>query len=221
MKIFAGPFAGLRYIDHSIMSAHYPKLLGTYEKELWPVFEELKEWTFTKGVVIGAGEGYYAVGIAKYLDIQVVAYEMDPMGPHLVRELAAKNQLEDQVHINGVCKPKNLLQLDTKKSYLFLFDAEGNEFEFYKAGCFEVFTNSWFIVEIHYPEHLAEFEKTLSSIFHFEYIPVKKRNMADFPLKLPDFLRYGLVRYWKSLVQEWRTSNSHGWMILKPKLQNQ
>ena len=32
--VFSGPFKGMKYIDYSVCSAYYPKLLGIYEKEL-------------------------------------------------------------------------------------------------------------------------------------------------------------------------------------------
>jgi hypothetical protein len=39
-KVVTGPFQGMRYIYRSVGSSWFPKVLGTYEKELWPVVEQ-------------------------------------------------------------------------------------------------------------------------------------------------------------------------------------
>src|SRR5579863_8220696 len=59
--IMAGPFKGMRYIDRSINSALFPKLLGTYESEIAPFLDKLKCIRPHTLINIGAGEGYYAV----------------------------------------------------------------------------------------------------------------------------------------------------------------
>lgn len=64
-RIFSGPFRGLFYVGESVGSSYFPKILGIYEKELHGILEANKLDSFDKIIVIGAGEGYYAVGLAK------------------------------------------------------------------------------------------------------------------------------------------------------------
>ena len=76
--VAGGPFQGLRYIRESVGSAWAPKMLGTYEKELWPVVDVLIRRRPRWIVDVGAAEGYYAVGLAMRLGAaQVVAFEAD------------------------------------------------------------------------------------------------------------------------------------------------
>ena len=67
-RIFSGPFQGLYYIGESIGSSYYPKILGIYEKELHGILVANRLDSFDKLVVIGAGEGYYAVGLVQKME---------------------------------------------------------------------------------------------------------------------------------------------------------
>jgi hypothetical protein len=109
------------------------------------------------------------------------------------------------------------MKLETDERILFIYDIEGEEIEFLKAGAIERFSSSIFLIEIHYMEYLEEFKNRLSSHFSLEFIPVKRRSMHYFPLSLNFFQKQIFSRYWVSLIQEWRTSNSYGWLIIKPK----
>ena len=59
-----GPFRGLQYIDNSVGSTLPPKLMGTYERELIWVIDEMISTEPDIIIDIGAAEGYYAVGLA-------------------------------------------------------------------------------------------------------------------------------------------------------------
>jgi hypothetical protein len=65
--VLHGPFAGLMYPRDLLLAqadAPIAKLLGTYEQELHPVFEEVIAKQPRTIIDIGAAEGYYAVGLA-------------------------------------------------------------------------------------------------------------------------------------------------------------
>lgn len=56
----SGPFAGLRYPSiTSYGSAIYPKLIGTYESELFCDINNLMKDTYDSIIDIGFAEGYY------------------------------------------------------------------------------------------------------------------------------------------------------------------
>lgn len=80
-RVWAGPFAGMLYVDHAIGSRYLPKLIGSYERELRKVIEEIYELRPELVINVGAEESYYAVGLARRLGYgQVVAFEMEADG---------------------------------------------------------------------------------------------------------------------------------------------
>ena len=82
--VLSGPFHGMRYVDHSVGSSLFPKLIGTYEKELRYWLEaQFTESNLTTIVNIGAGEGYYAVGAALRLDC--ILLDKSRINKHLIR----------------------------------------------------------------------------------------------------------------------------------------
>ena len=90
-KILSVPFKNLNYKTdtESVGSAYWPKLIGTYEKELNIIIEGVlaKNPQLIDGVVnIGAAEGYYAVGLAQRLkNVYVTAFESQLQGQKLIR----------------------------------------------------------------------------------------------------------------------------------------
>ena len=59
----SGIFKDMLYIEKASGSELTPKLLGTYEQELYPFLEKLIEKQFEELVVAGAAEGYFAIGL--------------------------------------------------------------------------------------------------------------------------------------------------------------
>src|SRR5262245_41340678 len=65
LSVQRGPFAGMVYPDHAAVgSTLYPKLLGSYERELHQTVDDIVRLGYDTVVDIGAAEGYYAVGLA-------------------------------------------------------------------------------------------------------------------------------------------------------------
>ena len=66
----------MRYVEITVGSRYYPKILGTLEKELRSIIDILSQKEFDMIVNIGAGEGYYAVGLAlRNPRVRIIAYE--------------------------------------------------------------------------------------------------------------------------------------------------
>src|SRR5207302_964150 len=63
----SGPFKGMLYIGTAFCSAYIPKLIGTYERELTNIVEEICARMPPLIVDVGAAEGYYAIGFATRL----------------------------------------------------------------------------------------------------------------------------------------------------------
>jgi len=126
----SGPFAGLRYpIADAAGSALAPKLIGSYEREIHGFIEKAITRAPPRILNIGAGEGYYAVGMARRLPrADVYAFETDAKGQSLIEALAKANGVGERVHVRGTCSPTDLDEL-TRQPALIICDIEGGERE--------------------------------------------------------------------------------------------
>ena len=71
----AGPFQGMRYIGRAFGSVYFPKLLGIYEREIYPYIDRVIPEGHDLLVDIGVAEGYFAVGLALKQPAPVVGFE--------------------------------------------------------------------------------------------------------------------------------------------------
>ena len=109
--IKGGPFAGMRYPATECGSALLPKLLGTYEREIAPIFAEIKALQPDLLIDIGAAEGYYAVGcLDANLVPKVVAFELDSRAQKIIHRLRETNRIPEDRLVSagdaGVCLPE-------------------------------------------------------------------------------------------------------------------
>ena len=108
-RVWSGPFSGMKYLDEAIGSAITPKLLGIYERELHEAISEVLKCQTGTVINIGAGEGYYAVGVARAIpDCRVVAFETDETGRTMISKLAKLNNCGSSVEVRGTCDPLSL-----------------------------------------------------------------------------------------------------------------
>jgi len=116
-------------VERSHGSAYWPKILGTYEKELHPIVESAISRRFDRALVAGAAEGYYAVGLAVRAPwAVVVAWEADPGARELLRGLARRNGVEERVEVRCLCDFGDLAAaLEHGERILLLADLEGGE----------------------------------------------------------------------------------------------
>jgi hypothetical protein len=125
-RVIAGPFEGMQ-LPSDDMQLKY--MMGTYEMELHSVLHELLQMPFETVVNVGAGDGYYAVGVARCRpEVRVVAFEMLPAHRSRVKLLARNNGVEDRVVVMGHCMPEHFKQcvtLDPRS--LVIMDCEGGE----------------------------------------------------------------------------------------------
>jgi hypothetical protein len=105
----------------------YPKIFGIYERELQAWIEEIIASNFREIHVVGAAEGYYAVGMAwRSKKSKVYAYEMDEKSHDLISQLATINHVSDRVQIHGGCT-QNILNNYLKQDSCVIMDIEGAE----------------------------------------------------------------------------------------------
>lgn len=130
-RVIAGPFRGLRYVPEGVGSVLPAKLLGAYERELRPQIARLVARAPDVIVNIGAGEGYYAIGLARCLpQTRVIAYEGNPHGRELISRLATLNGVAARVEVRGLCAMGDLkAALEGTQRPVVVIDAEGAEEE--------------------------------------------------------------------------------------------
>lgn len=215
-QVYSGPFSGLKYVEKANGSAYYPKLLGTYEKEIQHSLSTLIHQKPDSILIIGAGEGYYAAGLAKLLPGSAIhAFEIDTTGQVLLQAMCSLNQIENISIYGEFHLAKHAALLD--QNQLIIVDIEGDEEMLLGKDLFVHSKNNW-MIEIHSFDLLQKLQMEAQLRFDIQWIPVAKRTLADFPSHFPMLLSGILHRYWLSLVQEWR-NESLGWLILQPKEQ--
>jgi hypothetical protein len=128
-RVAQGPFQGMGYIPLAASSTVLPKLLGTYESELHPAIEEICGAGCDRIVVIGAAEGYYAVGMAlRNPGVPITCFEMDPSVRYYLRRLARCNGVRGRLTIAGECTTSGLdAALAGAERAAVICDCEGAE----------------------------------------------------------------------------------------------
>ncbi len=146
-----GPFAGMVYPDCHVGHANTlaAKLMGAYEMELTDVLLGLALMPFTRIVNIGAGEGYYAVGLARAMpDVIVDAFETDSGERKLCATLAQINGVGERITIHGTCDLRALRRTVTGSTFV-VCDCEGCERELLRPDAVQGLSDATVLVELH------------------------------------------------------------------------
>ncbi|MEP5613298.1 MAG: hypothetical protein ABJP45_13685 [Cyclobacteriaceae bacterium] len=207
----------MKYLKYSITGSYFPKILGTYELELHSIIMQLTDYNFRQLVIVGAGEGYYAAGLSRYLKAPAVAYERNKESLKALEELCQLNALEP-IEYRGECKPASLDQLTQS---LIVMDIEGEEIEFLNFGVIGKNHDCYWIIEVHGEKVKNAFTEQLDQIYELKFIACQQRSMKDFPIRFGSLRMCLFKRYWFSLMQEWRgggPDGSLGWLVLEPKV---
>ena len=208
-RIIHGPFLGMLYVKESLGSVYYPKLIGVYEKELHTVIEAQSDRFFEKIIVIGAGEGYYAVGLARKWDRPVLAFEKDEKGRKLITQLSLIN--EKSIFVKGAFEPG--IDTHSNKDFI-LVDVEGDEKKILTPEQFIEWQFSMLVVEVHSNSIKGLLKERADFTHHFTFIPTQERSVKDYPFS-PPFSKL-LKRWWWAAIQEWR-KDAIGWLVFEPK----
>jgi hypothetical protein len=144
-----GPFRGMHYLDRAVGSACAPKVLGTYEKELTPIIENVIASSPSLIINIGAAEGYYSVEFARRLpQCRVISYESSLRGRELLQQLAILNAVESRITIRGACSGNAWLS-DLLSNALVLSDCEGMEEVLFSHDAISRLTEARLFIEVH------------------------------------------------------------------------
>ena len=126
-KVKDGPFAGMRYVQTACCSAFPPKVLGTYEMEIWDCLAPCLQWNGGLFVDVGAAEGYYAVGmLVRNPSLRTVAFEAEPESRKVLAELGNLNGVAGRLEVKGFATHVELESALSRETQVFaLFDIEG------------------------------------------------------------------------------------------------
>jgi glycosyltransferase involved in cell wall biosynthesis len=198
-NISEGPFKGMRYVEESIGSAFYPKLLGTYELELQDLINRLCDEQFDVLLNIGAGEGYYAVGFAlRCPQMKIIAAEEDELRRHqLIIDLARKNNVLHRIELIGRCDPYlllDLLKVHAGKRTLILMDVEGYEAKLLDPSIIPMLKECTILAEIHDGMNSGPIGDELAARFYATHEITRTwyqgRTSADLPFRRPFLDKY-------------------------------
>lgn len=216
-QVIDGPFRGMRYVGQSGGSALGPKLLGTYEMELRPVVDAIIRSACPMIIDIGAGEGYYAIGLLTRMPLaQVEAFESSAQSRHLLGSMARRNQVCDRLTIHGACAVEDLSALaGSALQSVVICDCEGGEAELLDPVVVTWLTIAPILVETHdmycpgvTELLLARFAET----HHIETFHSVPRDVSDAPASFRDY-PHGLLR---RLLSE-RRKEQTTWLWMMPK----
>jgi hypothetical protein len=147
-----GPFKGMKYIQKSNSSALLPKILGTYEKELHKMIEQIIDEEYQNIIDIGCAEGYYAVGFAYRSghkpDFHIYAYDTNEKALQNLVMLSMLNSVTDKItsakHFDYAD-----FELFTGKKTLIFCDIEGGELSLLDPSKAPSLLSYDLLVEIH------------------------------------------------------------------------
>jgi hypothetical protein len=188
LRIVSGPFRGMQYTAVACGSAHSAKLLGTYEKELHAIIDEILAERFDEIIDVGAAEGYYAVGLACSSSALggTIAFEAQEHGRQLLQELAARNNVKN-LDIRSLCDVASLENaLAGGHQNLVICDVEGFEIELLDPDRVPALLRCSILVELHDSPGVPISDTIRQRFAHshrIQEVPSVGRTWEDFPSK--------------------------------------
>ncbi|MEM7132757.1 MAG: class I SAM-dependent methyltransferase [Chloroflexota bacterium] len=146
-----GPFKGMIYpVDKIVGIRLAVKLLGSYERELQPMIEQICSNEYTEIVNIGCGEGYYAVGLAmRNRTVKVFAYDKDRRNIRLCKKMARMNNVAERLVTGSFCDANTLRAVPLTTKALIICDCEGYEKKLFTEGLVPFLANHDLLIEVH------------------------------------------------------------------------
>lgn len=152
-RVVTGPFKGLQYPPRSCWaSCRFEKIIGTYELEIHDILEKLivDKQAYEQILVIGAAEGFFAVGLARaFPNAKVFAFEPEKQKTDVLRQMAEINGVSSRIAVDGFCDPAKLTSIDCGGKTLVFCDVDGYEKELLNPSKIPWFSSADFIVELH------------------------------------------------------------------------
>lgn len=146
-----GIFKGMKYPEkNSVGSSLCPKLIGSYERELIPLFKEIFNNNYSEIIDIGCAEGYYAVGLAiRVKSANIFAFDIDLEAVRLCNEMALINSVANRVNATCIVKENPLELVTLTEKALIIVDCEGCEKHIFNKKTIKKLKNHDILIEIH------------------------------------------------------------------------
>jgi hypothetical protein len=196
-------------------------VLGTYERELHETIEMLCQRPFQRIVNVGAGDGYYAVGLALRIPApEVTAFEM-PRSWRYLEQIALINGIVNRFTIAGICDHEMLREAvgDGRDCLLFM-DCEGDEVALLDPSTIPALRNCTILVEAHDFVHKNasnELRRKFEGVHAIKEIRSHPRTIDELPFKPdPDEFTEELKKYWISSIDENRPVDM-SWFCMEPR----
>jgi hypothetical protein len=192
-RVQAGPFAGMLFpeeiIRADIESPILPKLVGCYELECQRFVEEICCRLYDQVINIGAGEGYYAVGLARRIPgARVIAFESHERSRELCAMLGRLNGVEARVEVRGFCDRESLnarLDRGSKTRTIIICDCEGAELDLLQPDLMPGLRLADLLVELHdfvQPDISRIVRARFAATHRLEMVEATKRDPDDYPV---------------------------------------
>jgi hypothetical protein len=222
-KVVAGPFEGMKYINKSHGSCYLPKLLGTYEKDLYPIIDKHIVQKCDIVIDIGAAEGYYAIGLAKMPSIEkVIAFEAVESSREMLKEMAVLNEVMDKLVINGSCHPNllsDVLHQYHAKNIFLIIDVEGYERILLDPVSNPLLKGLPILLEIHdyiYSDISAIIKSRFENSHYIQVIHETKREKSDYTITIPAIISRVFNKWLIWAIREHRPVNMY-WFLMIPR----
>jgi hypothetical protein len=187
LVVMQGPFKGMHYLRRAYFGLVLPKVMGTYEMELWTVIEAICAMQSDCIVDLGAAEGYYAIGLAvRNPQAKIIAFELyRPVWP-LIRRLARLNGVEaNRIEIRGAATSQSLdASLRGARKPVVVSDIEGFEDDVLDPGRAETLRRATLLIEIHEnirPGVTQRICDRFAATHTLEVVNLRPRTQADLP----------------------------------------
>lgn len=211
--IFAGPFAGMEYLDYATEGCLVPRLLGCYEDELHDDLRRFADEGVDTVVDIGCAEGYYAVGLARMIShARVHAFDIDPRAREACQDLAKRNGVEERVTVRGEFTGDMFAEFVDAKA-LVIIDAEGFEDVLMRPDLHPALKKLRIIMETH-PMYRPGIVERMYERFSASH-DILVRQQGPKTLKLPQWLQD--LGHLDHLLAVWEfRSGPTPWFVMTP-----
>lgn len=147
--IQSGPFKGALLHAKGSWPGHKSRLLGTYEKELWPVIEELERLNVRHVIDVGCAEGYYSCGIAySNPSIHVTAFDLSTAARCCTYFASRSNGIANRLSVRRFFDI-NLYDGPSMGRELVFLDCEGFEATIVNPSTIQKFLDVALLIECH------------------------------------------------------------------------
>lgn len=150
-RVMSGPFEGMLWEPAAAGGAWFPKIIGSYEKELHPAILGLPRAGFDVLANVGSSDGYFAIGLARLLGLgNCCVYDPDLFALNLLKKNAKKNRLKTRFKSSPSCSAALMSRdLGVYHTPLIFCDCDGAEVEILNPEICAPLLRSTILVEVH------------------------------------------------------------------------